>query len=330
MISRRQIVAALGAGILAPTASLAQQSGKVWRIGFLSFRMAPVEVSTDPICKGFVDGMRDLGYVEGKNLVIEWRFGEGKSDRLREFAAELARIKVDVIMTHAEGTGAARDATSLIPIVSAVLNDPVGAGYAASLARPGGNITGLSAYPENFVAKILELLLIAAPKSSRVAVLTNPITPNQTAHLKTVQSAAQILKVTIVPVKVSSPQEITQAFTNMVRERINALLILPDGFYLPHVGRIADLAIKHRIPSIWGGRQYPDAGGLMSYGLGAATDSYRRAAIHVDKILKGAKPGELPIEQPTRFHMVINGKTAKVLGIPLSQELLLRADEVIE
>ena len=152
MISRRQIVAALGAGILAPTASLAQQSGKVWRIGFLSFRMAPVEVSTDPICKGFVDGMRDLGYVEGKNLVIEWRFGEGKSDRLREFAAELARIKVDVIMTHAEGTGAARDATSSIPIVSAVLNDPVGAGYAASLARPGGNITGLSAYPENFVA----------------------------------------------------------------------------------------------------------------------------------------------------------------------------------
>jgi putative ABC transport system substrate-binding protein len=331
-MNRRDAVLALASlcAAGAPLTSLAQQQTKIFRVGFLSVRSPPPSVDADPLYQAFRDGMRDLGYVEGKNLVIEWRFGDGKFERLVDLAAELVRTKVDVIVTQAQGTAAAQKAGTSIPIVSAVImEDPVAAGYAASLARPGGNITGLTPYTSDLVAKYLELLMAAVPKVSRVAVLGNPENPSNAVFLKAIQAAAQKSKLTVLPLNARTPQEIDLSYGRMSLEKATAAVILPDGFYLQQVRQLAELAIKHRIPSIWGGRQYADAGGLMSYGF-SAVDNYRRAAIFVDKILRGAKPGDLPIEQSMRFELVINRRTAKGLGLTIPQSLLLRADEVIE
>ncbi len=271
-----------------------------------------------------------MGYVEGKNLFIEWRFGDGHFERLLALAAEFVRIKVDVIVTHGQGTAAAHKTTPSIPIVSAVvIEDPVAAGYAASLARPGGNVTGLHPYSSDLVAKYLELLLIMVPKVSRVGVLGNPGNPSHVAFVNAIQAAAEKSKLPVLVLDARTPQEIDLAYERMSGERVTAAIILPDGFFLQQVRQLAELAVKRRIPSIWGGRPYTDADGLMSYGF-LDIDNYRRTATFVDKILKGARPGDLPIEQSMRFELVVNQIAAKALGLTIPHELLMRADEVIE
>lgn len=329
MSNRRQILS-MGLGALVAPGAFAQQPGKVWRIGFLSARPAPASINADPLYKAFLDGMRDLGYSAGKNLVVTWRFGDGSYGRLVELAADLAATKVDVIVTHAEGTLAAQKATTTIPIVSAVMiDDPVVTGFAKSLGHPGGNITGMYPYASEFVAKYLELLMVAVPKASRIAVIGNPDNASSGQFGIALQDAAKKLKVNVLLLNARSPQEIELSYERMAREKVSAAVILPSGFYLQHVRQLAELAVRHRIPSIWGGFQYPQAGGLMSYGF-YATENYRRAATFVDKILKGTKAGDLPIEQPMRYQFVINRKAANTLGIAIPHELLLRADEVIE
>jgi putative ABC transport system substrate-binding protein len=308
----------------------AQEQSKVRRIGFL----APLSRSTpshpDIYYDAFMQGMRELGYVEGRNLVIEWRFADGRFERLSGLAAELVRMNVDVIVTHSTpAIQALRRATSTVPIVFAVVFDPVGSGFAASLARPGGNITGLSVIDVDPSPKRLELLKTMLPALSRVAVLVNPGSSVHPAIVKSVQAAGQHAGMKVLPVDARTPEEIERGFATMSQERAEGVIIADDAFFRGRRQQIADLAAKNRMPAITPWREYVSAGGLMSYGQNIA-DSFRRAATYVDKILKGAKPGELPIEQPTRIHLAINRKTAKALGLTIPQELLLRADEVIE
>jgi len=309
--------------------SIAQEQSKVHRIGFLAPLSRSMPSAPDVFYDAFVLGMRELGYVEGKNLVIEWRFADGKFERLPGLAAELAGTSVEVIVTHSSpATRALQRATSTIPIVFAVLIDPVGGGFVASLARPGGNITGLSVIDVDPTPKRLELLKVMRPALSRVAVLVNPGTAAHSAIVKNVQAAGQHAGITILPVDARTPEEIERGFTTMTRERANGAIIADDAFFRGQRQQIADLVVKNRMPAIAPWREYVAAGGLISYGQDIV-DSFRQAAAYVDKILRGAKPGELPIEQPTRFHLAINRKTANVLGLTIPNELLLRTDEVI-
>ena len=329
-MNRREALLVLLALGTMPRASFAQPPGKVWRIGFL----APLSRSTpsrpDVYYDAFVQGIRELGYVEGKNLAIEWRFADGKFERLPGLAAELVRVNVDVIVTHSTpATQALQRATSTIPIVFAVAVDPVGSGFAASLARPAGNITGLSVIDVDLGPKRLELLKTMLPALSRVAVLVNPGSSVRAAIVRSVQAAGQHAGIKVLPVDARTPEEIERGFVIMAQERAEGVIIADDAFSRGQRRQIADLAVKNRMPAITPWREYVAAGGLMSYGQNIA-DSFRRAATYVDKILKGAKPGELPIEQPTRIHLAINRKTANLLGMKISPELLLRADEVIE
>jgi putative ABC transport system substrate-binding protein len=328
--TRRKLVMALAAVALgAPLASVAQQQGKVWRIGFLATRRRPVSFDFDFIGP-FTQGMRDLGYVEGKNLLIEWRFANGKYERLPGLAGELVRMKPEVIVSHASSpTEALKRATSSIPIVITTVADPVGSGFAASLARPGGNITGLSSMTIDVSQKRFELLKLMLPGLSRVAVLLNPATSNHIAVLKRIQAAAQQIGVKVLPVDARTPEEIERGFAAMRRERADAVIIASDSFFVGQRRQITELAARIRLPSMFAFREDVGAGGLISYGVNQG-ENYRRAATYVDKILKGAKPGDLPIEQPTVIHLAINRKTAKALGLMIPQELLLRADEVIE
>ena len=330
MTTRRHILIAIGAGALAaPMTALSQQKGKVWRIGFLAPRSRPTSAEPD-VYSAFPQGMRELGYVEGKNFIIEWRFADGNFERLPGLAAELVLMKVDVIVAAGTvATQVAQRATTTIPIVIAASLDPVGSGFVKSLTRPGGNITGLSLATSDFSPKHLELLMTAVPKLSRVAVLVNPDNSAHPAVLKSVQAAAQKLGVQVLPVNARTPEDIERGFAMMKRERAEAVIVAADAFFVLQWRQIAELALRHRLASMATNRQHAEAGGLMSYGQNVA-DFYRRAATFVDKILKGAKPGELPIEQPAIFELVINRKTAKALGISLPQELLLRADKVIE
>jgi putative ABC transport system substrate-binding protein len=330
MTTRRKLLLALGAGAFAaPLASLAQQQGKAWRVGFLSARRRPASLDTD-YYGAFPRGMRDLGYVEGKNLAIEWRFADGEYERLPGMAADLVQLKVDVIMAlGAPAIVAAQKATTTIPIVVVTGVDPVDAGFVKSLARPGGNITGLSNLAGDISAKHLEMLLATMPTLARVAVLMNPANSSHAAFLKNVQYAAQKAGITILPVEAQTLQEIERAFSTMAREHVGAVIVALDPFFIQQGPQIAVQAGKHRLPSIFANREYAEAGGLMSYGQNQL-DIYRRAATYVDKILKGAKAADLPIEQPTKFEFVINLKTAKALGITIPQSLLLRADEVIQ
>jgi putative ABC transport system substrate-binding protein len=329
MISRRELVIAFGAGALtAPLASFAQQQGKVWRVGFLSLHR-PASLDSDHI-GAFPRGVRELGYVEGKNLVIEWRFADGKYERLPGLAAELVQLKVDAIVVGStQATNAAQQATTTIPIIMGNSGDPVGSGFVKSLAHPGGNITGLSNIAVDLSPKLLEMLHSMVPKLSRVAVLMNPDNSVHTTALKNVQAAAQRTGVTILSLNARTPQEIENAFSVMAQKKAGAVIVVRDPIFNQQVRQIAELAAKNRLPTISMIREYVEAGGLMSYGTNLG-DYYRRAAIYVDKILKGARPADLPVEQPTTFELFINRKTAKALGLTIPQELLLRADKVIE
>lgn len=329
-MKRRNLLIALATGLAIPLESFAQQQDKVRRIGFLAARSRSTPADPDVYYDAFVQGMRELGYVEGKNLVIEWRFADGKYERLPGLADELVRQKLEVIATHGtQVTEALQRATRTIPIVTAAVTDPMASGFAASLAQPGGNITGLSLMFIDVSSKYLELLKVMLPGLSRIAVLMNPGNSANPAVLKGVQSAARQLSVALVLVNARTPEEIELGFAAMRRERADAVIILPDSFYIGQRRQITELAARDRLPSMFPYREDVAVGGLMSYGPNLA-DSYRRAATLVDRILKGAKPGDLPFEQSTKIHLAINRKAAKALGLTIPQELLLRADEVIE
>jgi putative ABC transport system substrate-binding protein len=309
-----------------PVAAAAQQAGKVPRIGFL-FYGSP---GPSPELDAFRQGLRELGYIEGQNITIEYRFAGGRVGQLPELAAELVRLKIDVIVTPGTPASvAAKQATSTIPIVFAGVADAVGAGLVADFARPRGNITGLTGISAELGGKRLELLKEVAPKASRVAVLFNPADRSNVLVLKELQESAPALRLTLQPLGVRGPGEFEGAFVAMSRKRAHALFGAAGILTTEHRKAIVDLAAKSRIPAMWGERQFVEAGGLMSYAVNFY-DQVRRAATYVDKILKGAKPGDLPVEQPTKFELVINLKTAKALGLTIPQSLLLRADEVIQ
>lgn len=326
---RRKVVLAIGASLVySPLAILAQPAAKLHRIGFLAGASRP-EVIDSSVYGAFTRGMGELGYVEGKNFVMEWRFADGKFERFPDLAAELVRLKVDVIVTGASvAVLPAKKATSIIPIVMGASTDPVGAGYIASLARPGGNITGVASSVDDFSAKHLELLMTAAPNVTRVAVLVNPNASNIRAT-QNIQAAGDKLSVKILRIEAPTPEEIERGFITMTRAGAQALIVVFDPLFSRQRRRIVELALKHRLPWITTQREYVEAGGLMSYGEPLA-ESYRRAATYVVKILKGAKPSELPVEQPTILELWINRKTAKALGLSIPQELIFRADRVIE
>jgi len=305
----------------------AQQPGKIPRIGHLN---APSLSALAGRTEAFRQGLRELGYLEGKNIVIEYRYAEGKLDRLSPLAAELVRLKVDIIIsTGPTVTRAAKEATSTIPIVMAFDTDPVGNGFVASLARPGGNITGLSSLAPEISGKQLELLKEIIPKLSRVAVFGTSTTPGNAQQLREMERAAAAFGVKLQYVDVLDPKDIETAFRAASKGRADAVLVLTSGVLADYRTEIAKLAIKSRLPAIYFRSEFVEDGGLMSYGM-SITDLDRRAATYVDKILKGAKPGDLPVEQPTRFELVINLKTAKQIGLAIPQRVLGRADKVIK
>jgi putative tryptophan/tyrosine transport system substrate-binding protein len=305
----------------------AQEPTKVPRIGFLS-GSPPSSIKTNT--EAFRQGLRDLGYVEGKNIVIEWRSAEGKRDLLAALAADLVRLKVDLIVTAGPlVTRAAKEATSTIPIVMAQDPDPVGNGFVASLARPGGNITGLSRLAPELSGKQLELLKEIVPKLSRVAAIGTSTRPGNAQTLREVELAAGAFGVQLQYLDILSPKDIETAFQAAVRERADgALWFVTGSIGNPHRKKIADLAVSSRLPVIYFLRDHVEAGGLMSYGVNEV-DLYRRAATYVDKILKGAKPADLPVEQATKFEFVINLKAAKQIGLTIPPNVLARADRVI-
>jgi ABC-type uncharacterized transport system substrate-binding protein len=328
-MDRRAFLAGTGAVLLAaPLAAEAQQAAKAPRIGWLGDKPA----AGPRLREAFLQGLRDLGYVEGRNLVMEYRFAEGKPERLPALAAELVALKVDVIM--APGTPAAlaaKQATRTTPIVF-VAADPVTSGLVTSLARPGGNLTGLSAFAPELVGKCLEQLKQAVPGVTRVAVLWQPGGLGERTEkdmLKEAEVAARALGVRLQVLEARGPADFDRAFSDMTRARTGALTVLGSTMFTNERRRLVDLAAKHRLPAVYPWKEFVDAGGLMSYGPNVA-DLYRRAATYVDKILKGTKPADLPVEQPTKFELVINLKTAKALGLTIPPSLLGRADEVIE
>ena len=319
----------LGVGALAPLRSFAQQPSKVWRIGYLGARSRSTPSNPDPYYDAFVRGMRDLGYVEGRNLQIEWRFADGKYDRLAGLAAELVRMDLPVIVTHStRATEELQRATKTIPIIT-VVSDPIASGFAKSLARPDGNITGLSIIIIDTSAKQLELLKKMVPKLSRVALLMNPGNSLHPTILKNVQAAARQLGIKITPLEARNLEDIERGFTTLAAERTNAVIIASDGFFVGQGKSIAHLATKNRLASLFHDRENVMSGGLMSFGQNL-NQAYRRAATYTDKILKGTMPGNLPIEQPTNVELVLNKKVANALGLKIPQELLLQANEVIE
>jgi putative ABC transport system substrate-binding protein len=328
MKARRDLLVALGLGVLSSGLPAFAQQHRVWRIGILALRSRPS--SPGDAYDAFPQGMSDMGYVEGRDYVFDWVYADGNYDRLPGLAAELVQRKVDVIVTtSAVGAQAAQRITRTIPIVSAVTVDPVRDGLAASLARPGGNVTGLSPSVIDVSPKVLELMTIAVPKLSRVGVLVNPTSPTHASIHDALQSAALKLDLKLRPVEARSPEDFEPGLATLRREGVQAVIILPDAFFFLHRQRLVDQAAKSRLPSMYYNQEYVEAGGLMSYGENLA-EFYRRSAALVDKILKGAKPGDLPFAQPTRFFLVINRKTANAIGLAFPQELLLRADRVIE
>jgi putative ABC transport system substrate-binding protein len=327
---RREFLSLLGgAAATLPLAARAQHPGRIPRIGYLS----PVSAASGFLARDelFRQGLRDLGYVEGTNIAIEYRFADGRFDRLPALAAELVQLNVNVIVTAVtQASLAARDATKTIPIVIAGVSDPVGSGLIANLARPGGNITGTSSQTSEVVGKSLEFLKEAIPRIGRVAALWNPANAVfQTQMLKQAETAAAVLRIQLKSFGVRDADELGSAFTAIAQERVDALLVLADPLLIGHQKRIIEFALKQRLPAIYATKEHAAAGGLMTYGPNIE-GQFRRAATYVDKILKGAKPADLPVEQPTQFELVINLKTAKALGISIPTTLLGRADEVIE
>jgi putative ABC transport system substrate-binding protein len=306
-------------------ASRAQQQGRVWRVGFLALSGA---AQGSRNADAFLNGLRELGYVEGRNLVVEWRHADGNPEGLHRLAAELVQLNVDIIVAApSSAIAAARKATATIPIVMATAGDPIGGGFVKSLARPGGNVTGLSTLGGDTGAKQVDLLLAVLPRLSRVAVLDNTSTTYRTTS-KSAQAAAQKAAVRTLVLAASTPQELEYAFATMAREKAEALIVGTATFSPLQQRQIAELALKHRLPSVFGSREYVEAGGLMSFGT-KFSELYRRSATYVDKILKGAKPGDLPVEQPVNLELVVNLRTARALDLTIPQSLLLRADDVI-
>jgi putative ABC transport system substrate-binding protein len=328
-VNRRTFLGAIPLAVVtAPLAAEAQQAAKIARIGYLAPALA-----AGPVLEAFRQGLRDLGYVEGRNLVIEYRAAEGKFERLPALAAELVALKVDVIVAPPTVAAlAAQQATKTLPIVFIGVADPVASGLVTSLARPGGNVTGSSNLTPELVGKCLEQLTQAVPGVSRVAVLWQPGALGERTEkdmLKEADVAARALGVRLQFVEARGPADIDRAFSDMTRARASALTVLTSAMFINERRRLADLAANNRLPAVYTWREFVDAGGLMSYGPNLA-DLFRRAVTYVDKILKGAKPGDLPVEQPTKFELVINVKTAKALGLTIPQSVLGRADVVIQ
>ena len=324
---RRDFITLLGGAAAAwPLAARAQQSAKVARIGFLG--LAPAAAWAAPV-QALRARLRELGYVEEKNIAIEWRWAENVN-QLSELATQLVRMNVDVIFAYSSTeVEAARQATRTIPIVFAVHADPVGIGHVASLPRPGGNITGLSDLLTDLVAKQLEMLKEAVPQARRIGILWNPTTPSHQRAVPAVQAAGEKLGVELRMAPVRTAEEFNGAFSTMTRERVGGFLAVASP--LTHLQRapLAELALKHRLPGMFSRKENVVAGGLMSYGADRS-DLYQRAAVYIDKILKGAKPADLPVEQASKYELVINLKTAQILGLEIPPMLLARADEVIE
>jgi len=313
--------------LLAPLGADAQQPGKASRIGYLGNSSL---VIASHLVDGFRQGLRELGYVEGRDIAIEYRWAEGRLDRLPDLANELVRLKVDVIVASATPGGlAAKQATATIPIVIVGFGSPVEVGLVGSLARPGGNVTGVSLLNTELSAKGLQLLKEALPKVSRVAVLWNSLNPQNALTLKETQVAAAALGVTLQPLAVRGPEDLQSALAATTRERAGALIVVPDPMLFSNRTSIIRFAATNRLPAMYWAREYVEDGGLMSYGANLY-EHFRRAATYVDKILKGAKPADLPVEQPTKFELIVNLKTAKALRLTIPQSVLIRADEVIQ
>ena len=327
-MTKKTILLALCSLLLAPCSTVeAQQPTKVPRIGFLGTSPSAIAARIE----AFRQGLREVGYVEGKNIVIEWRYAEGKPERMSELAAELVRLKVDIIITGgAPATRAAKEATSTIPIVMTQAGDPVASGFVASLARPGGNITGLSTLAPELDGKRLELLKETVPRLSRVAVFGTSTSPDNAQVLREVELAAGAFGVKLQYLEVRGPRDIETAFRAGSKERAEAVLYLVAGLVdAGHRTEITELALKSRLPAIYQSRRYVEDGGLMSYGVNTA-DLDRRAATYVDKMLKGAKPADLPVEQPKKFEFIINLKAAKQIGLTIPPNVLVRADKVLK
>ncbi len=329
MISRRLAIQRtwlLGLPGLVAAPLRAQPAGKVYRIGYLA--------SGSPasgLHEALVQGLRDLGWSEGKNIVIDFRFAQGRFERMPDLAAELVRLEPDLIVAQPTlAVVTVSKATATIPIVMINVGDPVGLGLIASLARPGGNVTGTAfSVGLETIVKGLQLFTEVVPKLRRVALLSNPANPAQALALNDLNAAAQVLGVQIIQFQARGPDDFDGAFAQMTRDRSPALLVVADSLFILHGARLADLALRHRLPSMHGVRENVEAGGLISYGPSLAHNA-RRAAAPVDKILKGAKPSDLPVEQPTRFELVVNLKTAKAIGAVIPPAIRLRVDRVVE
>ncbi len=325
---RRHFIALLGGAVAArPLATHAQQTAKIPRIGFMGNSTASLETN---LVGPFRDGLRDLGYEEGRNIIIEYRWAGGKYERFPALVSELLALKVDIIVTA--GTPAAlavKKATASVPVVMIAVGDPVGTGLIASLARPGGNMTGLSSVAPELEGKRLELLREIVPKLSRIAVFWNPLNPFHTTALEQASVATLALRIDMQPLQVSASEQLEGAFASILQQRPDALLILADRVFLHNRERMMDFASNNRLPSVNAYRELVEAGGLMSFGP-SYEDMHRRAAGYVDMIIKGANPGDLPVQQPTKFTLVINLKAAKALGVTIPESFLVRADDVIE
>jgi putative ABC transport system substrate-binding protein len=320
------IIVAVLAGSLVAEA----QSGKVPRIGVLLYAAAPTPGQSNPFLDAFLGGLRDLGYVEGRNVILEHRWAGGSNQRAAELSAELVRLNVAVIMsTGTPATQVARAATTTIPIVMTAVGDPVGSGIVASLARPGGNVTGLSLLDTDLDGKRIELLKEAVPGLSRIAMLWSPNDPGMTLAFSRVEVASQTLRLALQSLAVRDPGQFPEALQAAGTGRAEALIVTAQPFTIRHQTQILNVATKLRLPAMYTDRRFVDAGGLMAYGPSLA-DVYRRAATYVDRILKGAKPADLPVEQPTKFEFVVNLRTAKDLGLVIPPALMARADQVIE
>jgi putative ABC transport system substrate-binding protein len=327
MISRRAFVQrTAGAMLLVPAVAAAADDGNRRRIGFLWDRPTVWAHALE----GFRAGLRDRGWVEGRNITIEYRWAEGRFDRLPELAAELVRLKVEVIVAPTSiYTGAARRVTSTIPIVFASHADPIGSGHVASLARPEGNATGVTIVMSETAAKSLEVFKEAVPGLSRVAVIWDPATPSHRPALSAVEATGRSLHLELFSHPIGSATELDSAFASVAREKAGGVLVLSTPLFIGQARPLADLALRHRLPTMFGPREHIEAGGLFSYGPDRA-DLYHRAAGYVDQILRGARPGDLPVQQATKFELGVNLRTARAIGVTLSQSVLVRAAEIIE
>jgi putative ABC transport system substrate-binding protein len=326
MDDRRRFLTRLGLLLASPGVAHAQPARKVPRVGYLFYGSPGPSREID----AFRQGLRELGYIEGQSIAAEYRFASGQVERYPELAAELVRMNVDVIVAPATPQAlAAKQATRSIPIVFVLVADAVGAGLIANFARPGGNITGLTSSSAELGGKRLELLKQMVPKASRVAVLYNPTDRSNVLLLRQLQDSVLSLGLILQPLEVREAREFEGTFVAMTRQRADAMFGSPGALTFEHIKVLVDLAARHRIPAMWGHRSFVDAGGLMSYAVNLY-DQNRQAAVFVDKILKGAKPGDLPVKQPTKFELVINLRPAKALGLTIPPSLLVRADQVID